>query len=127
MLDREVWESVPSLLRETVAAITEPYGVVAEVSHLRGVPPVVNDAAAVSELAAAATAAIGAGSVCSTAQSLGGEDFGWMLEKVPGALARLGVRRPGAAVVDLHQSGFDVDESCLDVGVRLLVAAVLSS
>jgi metal-dependent amidase/aminoacylase/carboxypeptidase family protein len=29
--------------------------------------------------------------------------------------------------LDLHQSTFDVDERCISVGVRLLVAAALAS
>ena len=60
-----------------------------------------------------------------TSQSLGGEDFGWYLERVPGAMARLGVRPPGAPPYDLHQPGFDVDERCIGVGVRLLTEAAL--
>ena len=40
---------------------------------------------------------------------------------MPGALARLGVRRPGGAF-DLHQGTFDLDEDALDVGVRYTVA-----
>jgi len=67
------------------------------------------------------TTRVSADAVCDTEQSLGGEDFGWFLEKVPGALARLGVRSLEAVVApDLHQPAFDVDERCLDVGVRLL-------
>jgi amidohydrolase len=127
MLDRQVWESVPSLLGEIVRAVVAPYGVDVEVTHVRGVPPVVNDPAAVAELASAATTALGAGSVCSTEQSLGGEDFGWMLEKVPGALARLGVRSPGLlSAPDLHHPAFDVDERCVAAGIRLLATAVMS-
>ena len=60
-----------------------------------------------------------------TAQSLGGEDFGWYLEQVPGAMARLGVRSPAAPRYDLHQPGFDVDERSIGIGVRLLTAAAL--
>jgi amidohydrolase len=121
MLDRRVWETVPALLAATVREVAAPYGVEVEVDHTRGVPPVVNDASAVAALAAAATAFVGPDAVCDTEQSLGGEDFGWLLEKVPGALARLGVRRPGATTqVDLHQPTFDVDERCIALGVRLL-------
>ena len=121
MLDRQVWETVPTLLADIVRAVVAPYGVDAEVTHLRGVPPVVNDPAAVAELTAAARVAVGPDSVCGTAQSLGGEDFAWMLEKVPGALARLGVRPVGAVdVPDLHHSAFDIDEAAIGVGVRLL-------
>src|SRR3954471_9278285 len=73
MLDRGVWETVPPLLAELVRAVAAPYGVQAEVTHLGGVPPVVNDAAAVAELADAARTAVGPDSVCGTEQSLGGE------------------------------------------------------
>jgi amidohydrolase len=126
MLDRQLWETMPPLLSELVHEIVAPYDVEAEVVHVRGVPPVVNDATAIGELARAARGWIGRNAVTTTEQSLGGEDFGWMLEKVPGALARLGVRPVGATYAcDLHQAAFDVDESCLDVGVRLLVGAVL--
>jgi amidohydrolase len=120
MLDHKAWGTVPPLLEETIRAVAAPYGVDVEVVHQRGVPPVVNDAQAVAELAAAA-AQISADAACDTEQSLGGEDFGWFLDKVPGALARLGVRSPAtASAADLHQPTFDVDETCLDVGIRLL-------
>ena len=124
MLDRGVWETVPAVLDAVVREVAAPYGVQVEVDHVRGVPPVVNDAQSVAELAAAATR-ISADAVTDTVQSLGGEDFGWFLEKVPGALARLGVRTPGAPAVDLHQPTFDVDEACLEVGVRLLAEVCL--
>ena len=126
MLDRGLWETMPALLEEVVRAVATPYGVDVELSHQRGVPPVVNDAGAVADLTAAALGWIGPDSVTGTEQSLGGEDFGWMLEKVPGALARLGVRgATGPAVGDLHQAAFDVDERCLEIGVRLLAGAVV--
>jgi amidohydrolase len=128
MLDRNVWESVPPLLAAIVRDVVAPYGVEAEITHTRGVPPVVNDALPVAELHAAATSMLGDMAACDTEQSLGGEDFGWLLEKVPGALARLGVRTPGdLEAVDLHQPTFDVDERCIGVGVRLLVGVSLGS
>jgi metal-dependent amidase/aminoacylase/carboxypeptidase family protein len=107
-----------------VRGVVAPYGVEVEIVHERGVPPVVNDANAVSELAVAA-GHISSDAACDTEQSLGGEDFGWFLEKVPGALARLGVGRPGTERADLHQPTFDVDEAAIGVGIRLLAGAVL--
>jgi amidohydrolase len=124
MLDRAVWEQMPMLLDGVVRAVAAPYGVDVEIEHVRGVPPVVNDPGAVAGLAASA-GRISPDAVCGTEQSLGGEDFGWFLEKVPGALARLGVGSPGRERVDLHQPTFDVDESAIGVGVRLLAEAAL--
>jgi amidohydrolase len=125
VLDREVWAHVPEVLAKLAAQIVAPFGAKVEIDHSRGVPPVVNDEAAVLLFSQAADAALGAGAAVPTAQSLGGEDFGWYLEQLPGAMARLGVRPPGAEPYDLHQPGFDVDERCIAIGVRLLTSAAL--
>lgn len=61
-------------------------------------------------------------------QSLGGEDFAWFLDRVPGSMARLGVKPAGQELPhDLHQGTFDVDEAALPVAVRVLVGAALAA
>jgi amidohydrolase len=126
-LSRSVWETLPPLVEELIRAVATPYGVGVEVRHVRGVPPVVNDTASVATLDAAMRSAVEGGVVCESAQSLGGEDFAWYLDRVPGALGRLGVRSPGSKVtMDLHQSSFDVDERCISVGVQLLAGVALA-
>lgn len=122
-LDREAWERAPELIGAAVRHLAGLYGARAEVDYQRGVPPVVNDPAASRLLARAVEAELGPGTVVDTRQSLGGEDFGWMGEKVPAALARLGTRVPGGRTYDLHQGAFDVDERCLAVGTAALTAA----
>lgn len=126
-LSRPTWDSLPPLVEEVVRAVAAPYGVGVEISHVRGVPPVVNDPECIGALTAAVGSVPG-GVVGETAQSLGGEDFAWYLDQVPGALARLGVRSPGSTVLyDLHQSSFDVDERCIAVGVALLTGVATSA
>jgi amidohydrolase len=124
-MDSAAWEHAGEVLADAVADIVRPYRLRCDVHHQRGVPPVVNDAAAVAAMDAATRWALGDAAVQPTEQSLGGEDFGWYLDKVPGALARLGTRRPGSRALDLHQGDFDVDERAISVGVRLLVATAL--
>lgn len=126
-LSRDAWGTLPPLIEELTKAITSSYGVGSEISHVRGTPPVVNDGESVAALEAAVSGHVPAGTVRDTAQSLGGEDFGWYLDQVPGALARLGVRTPGSKVrMDLHQSSFDVDERCIAVGLSLLTGVALA-
>jgi amidohydrolase len=122
VLDADAWDAAEPLIRELVAQIVAPTGVRADASYIRGLPPVVNDAAAVDLQSSAIAAALGADALARTEQSMGGEDFAWYLLSIPGALARLGVRRPGRAAFDLHQGTFDIDEDALDVGVRYTVA-----
>jgi amidohydrolase len=119
---REAWDAAGPMVIELVDQIVAPCGVTAVTNYIRGVPPVVNAAGAVAVQRAAVRAALGRGALVDTEQSMGGEDFAWYLESVPGALARLGVRTPGAAPFDLHQGTFDIDERALEVGVRYTVA-----
>jgi amidohydrolase len=126
-LDPLAWESAPVLAAELATQLVAPFGVTAEVETHRGVPPVVNDAASVALIADAALAVLGPDSTTSTDQSLGAEDFAWYLEHVPGALARLGVRRPGDLHAgDLHQGTFDPDEHAIGVAVRLLATCAVA-
>jgi amidohydrolase len=128
MLDRTVWAEAPDLVNRLVQQIVAPFGAVATVSYERGVPPVVNDPAATALLSAAVVSSLGPAAAVPTQQSLGGEDFGWYLERVPGAMARLGVRGPEVErALDLHQPTFDVDESCIGIGIRVLVTAALAA
>ncbi len=127
-LDDEAWHTAPDLLRELIESVASAYGVNAELSYTRSVPPTVNDSASAALLSSATEAVLGPASVVSTPQSLGGEDFAWYLSSVPGALARLGTRFPGATTVyDLHQPAFDVDERAIGVGVRVLAATALTA
>jgi amidohydrolase len=125
ILDRDTWAMVPDIVERLARQIVAPYGADLGIEHQRGVPPVVNDPSAVAILESAATAAFGPAATTTTAQSLGGEDFGWMLERARGAMARLGVRPEGTPPYDLHQPGFDVDERSIAIGARLLAESAL--
>jgi amidohydrolase len=129
MLSRDAWLGAEDLVRRLIAEVAAPTGAVAEIRYAQGVPPVVNEASSVGLLRIGSQAALGAEAPTETEQSLGGEDFSWYLDHVPGALARLGVRRPDATgpYLDLHQPTFDIDEDALAVGVRVLVHTALAA
>ncbi|MGW6910571.1 M20 family metallopeptidase [Streptomyces sp. NPDC054940] len=125
-LDLDTWRQAPDLVVAAIDEVANLHRAKSEINYVRGVPPVVNDPDATELMRAAMAARRGADSVEGTEQSLGGEDFSWYLEHVPGAMARLGVRVPGDRVGrDLHQGDFDVDESAITVGVELFTAAAL--
>jgi amidohydrolase len=127
MLDSETWATTGAVIEEIVRAVVAPYGVDAQVRHVRGVPPVDNDSRAVAALTAAASMVVGPTAVVPTKQSLGGEDLGWYLQQVPGAMARLGTRTPGGPTYELHQGDLVVDEEATLVAARLLATAALTS
>jgi amidohydrolase len=127
VLDVRVWEQARQLVTELVQQVVAPYGVSAELHYLRGVPPVVNASSAARLLTRAGTAVVGASGVVGTEQSLGGEDFAWYLERIPGAMARLGVRTPGGPTYDLHQGDLRVDDGAVPIGAGLLARVAIEA
>jgi amidohydrolase len=125
---RTSWEAVPDLVDRLVDATTRPFRAEYELDYQRGSPPVENDEQAVAIMRRAATVGIGPAAPARTDQSVGNEDFSWLLERAPGAYARLGVRpRAATSTCDLHAGRFDVDEEAIGVGVKLLVHTALEA
>lgn len=127
MLDAQAWRGVGPLLVELVEAVVRPYGVGVEVRHVRGVPPVVNSEAGVAALREATRSMLGPEAARGTQQSLGGEDFAWLLPGREGALARLGTRTPGGPTYDLHQGDLVVDERAVVAGAKLYAATAFTA
>ncbi|GAA2937283.1 MULTISPECIES: amidohydrolase [Streptomycetaceae] len=125
-LDLDAWREAPDLVHAAIDEVAGMHRAKTVINYIRGVPPVVNDAESIGLLDAAMTARRGPYAIEDTEQSLGGEDFSWYLEHVPGAMARLGVRTPGdTRGLDLHRGNFDVDEEAITVGVELFTASAL--
>ncbi|WP_067508570.1 amidohydrolase [Actinoplanes sp. TFC3] len=128
ILNRDAWREAPELVTRLIRDVVAPTGAEAEVVYTRGVPPVINDRMAAAVIAGAAGAALGSDRVVEAEISMGGEDFAFYLEHVPGAMIRLGTGTPGAETrYDLHQSNFDVDERCIGYGVRVMVHTALAA
>jgi amidohydrolase len=124
VLDRDAWQGAEELLRSLVERVAATTGAEVQVDYVRGVPPVINDPRAVALLRTAALQTVGNDRLVLSPQSMGGEDFGWFADVLPIALARLGTHG-GGAPLDLHRGTFDVDESAIGIGVRLLARTAL--
>ena len=124
---RGTWDHAPKHLPRLLAAIVEPLGATWELDYQRGAPPIENDPWAVGCMAAAADAVVGTDQVSPTTQSAGGEDFAWYGEVSKLGYLRLGVQRPGEPRVDLHAGSFDVDESTISIGARILAGSAVEA
>lgn len=84
---------------------------------------VVNDAEAVQRVLSAACEVLGEErTVVLDQPSLAGEDFGWYLDRIPGAFAFIGCGNPGKGMDQaIHQPRFDIDEEILTHGARILL------
>jgi hippurate hydrolase len=105
--------------------VAAAHGCSAEVAIEQGYPPTINDARAaelVREIAGDAFLEL-------PASNMGGEDFSYVLEKVPGAMAFLGVAPEGedaAGRSPLHNPSMMIDESVLPKGVALHCAFAMN-
>jgi amidohydrolase len=88
---------------------------------------VVNEPRSTAILADAVERTLGEDGIVTTAQSLGGEDFGWFLETVRGAMCRLGTRTPGGPTFDLHQGDLRIDERSIAIGAKVLAQGAWSA
>jgi amidohydrolase len=106
-----------------VTKVAEAHGATAEVRIDEGYPPTVNDPRAVELVKQVATAQFGEGAYHEVpAPIMGAEDFSYVLQKVPGAMAILGVAPPDGdpfARPPIHNSKMLVDEAVLPRGVAM--------
>jgi len=84
----------------------------------KGTPALINDVQMAEVGRDAATAVAGPEHVRTRLRgaNMGGEDFAWYLERVPGCYVRFGARVPGREGYPAHSSGFEFDEEALAYG-----------
>ncbi|WP_064201054.1 M20 metallopeptidase family protein [Brevibacillus brevis] len=93
----------------------------ATVVYERGYPAVINHEKETAIAREAAIAAFGAGRVESMKPLMGGEDFSYYLEKVPGAYLFVGAGNPEKlATYPHHHPRFDIDEDAMLIAGELL-------
>lgn len=98
----------------------------AETEYARGYPPLINHERGAEIVRAAVGEVLGSEHVQTDAPQMVGEDFAFVLQRVPGAMFRLGVRHPSwQHVYSTHSSSFDLDEEALPVGAAVMAATAL--
>lgn len=125
-LDVAVRASTIDHIRRLSGGVEEITGTQIEVEFLASIPSVLNDADAVRLASEAAAEVVGVEGVQRIKRpSMGSEDYACFLEHCPGMMFRLGAAKDLKAVTPLHTPRFDVDESSIAVGVRILARAVV--
>jgi amidohydrolase len=109
---------------ESIAAgVCAAAGCTPELSYEEGYIPLVNDAAAVRLAEEAVTRWLGAEAwIYDHPRTMGAEDFAFYLDKVPGALLRLGL---GVDWQPLHSPGFDFNDQSLEPGITALAGVAI--
>jgi hippurate hydrolase len=119
-----VWQAI-HLLAENIAAA---HDCTAEVSITQGFPPTVNDPRAIALAEAVATSLPDGAFMNLAAPIMGAEDFSYVLAKVPGMMAFLGVAEAGAdwrQCCAIHSTRMMVDEAVLPRGAAFLAGCAM--
>ncbi len=102
-------------------AVGELHGAGMKVEVQLGTPPVINPPLPTSLARAAAAEIVGADQVLTLhTANMGGEDFAYYMEQIPGAYIRYGAQVPGRESFPAHSSRFDIHEDALGIGAAWL-------
>ena len=116
----EVRDLLERRMDEIARGTAALHGAAAECEYRRGYPPTINHATEAEFAADVAAEICGADRVDrNVSPSLGGEDFSYMLQAVPGAMAWVG-NGPGENGRMLHNARYDFNDEALVVGASFL-------
>jgi len=122
-LDPAMRDEVRQRVRRTMEKIAESAGATIDLDLQRGYPVVMNDAILVDQIMPVFRSLAGESKVEIMNPVLGGEDFAFFQQEIPGVFFFLGTRPPGLSAEDAapnHSPRFFVDEAGLGLGVRSL-------
>ncbi|HEX5717782.1 MAG TPA: amidohydrolase [Thermoanaerobaculia bacterium] len=118
--NEEVRAEVERRMREILDGITRAGGGSFELEYRKNAPATVNDTALSQTSAAFLGRSVGAGNVKVVEPSMGGEDFAYFANQIPGFYFRLGVVAPGTTSGGLHTPTFRADDSAVAVGMKAM-------
>lgn len=123
---RKLYNDFPEMMERVVKYTAETYRCKAELNYIRMIPPTINDVDFVDMVRESAAKALSAKNVVDIGPIAIGEDFGLFLEKVPGALALVGVGNEACgAIWPQHSPKYTVDEDALLNSVMLYAQVAL--
>jgi amidohydrolase len=116
-----VREQVISGLKRIANAVGVLHDANVEVTISQGYPSVVNTAEETALARKALKSLLGDGPVVESGYiNMGGEDFSFYLQKIPGCFVRIGAQKEGLENIPAHSSHFDFDEKALAVGASYM-------
>jgi len=96
------------------------------VKYIWGYPSTVNTPAYVEAITALGEELYGEGTVVTMEPSMGGEDFAYYLEKVPGCFMYLGVKNAEkGCIYPGHNTKFTIDEDAFSMGITMMLNGAL--
>jgi amidohydrolase len=120
--------AVKAAVMRRIQAIAAAAGCTAGIDWTEGYPATVNDLAMADYVARTAREILGATRFIPAARpAMGGEDFAYYLEKIPGCFFLIGVMPPDRqSYPSLHNDHYDFTDAAMAVGMRMFVGLCLN-
>jgi len=117
----ETRATIGNEVKRIAESIAESYRLTARVTVNLGTPPIVNPVEGASWARQAASAVLGEAAVVPFGlTNMGGEDFAFYLERIPGCFMRIGAREEGGERTAAHSPRFTAAEESIFVGAAVL-------
>jgi amidohydrolase len=124
-LTPEVREELKSRIEQVTRGVASSFSMDYRFDFEYGYPVLINNAEMSKLVGLACSKGIGEKNVEVVKPSMGGEDFAYYLEKVPGSFFRLGCRNEEKGLIHpYHSSLFDIDEEVLPFGVEMFIRII---
>jgi amidohydrolase len=122
-LDEGMRDDIHKRIKQTAEMIAQSGGATAEVEIEKPYAVTVNSEALAAQMLPTVKRVAGENNVAPGPKLTGAEDFSFFAQKVPGVFYFIGITPPGSDLSNVaynHSPKFFVDESGLQLGVRLL-------
>jgi amidohydrolase len=121
----EIRDAVERRMGEILAGITQAGGGTHELVYDRGTPATINNLALTDQMAPTLANIVGRNNVEVLDPTMGGEDFAYYANEIPGFFFRLGMVKPGTESGGHHTPTFRADDSSIPIGMKAMANLVL--
>lgn len=122
---KEARDGVENRMNEILKGITSAYGGSYELDYDRGTPATINDPKLTAQVVPSLQRAIGEENVLEIPPTMGGEDFAYFANVVPGFYYRLGMVKLGTVSGGHHTPTFRADDSCIPIGMKAMSTLII--
>ncbi len=124
--DSETHTFLRDKMRRVAGSMGALYGADVDIDYATPLPAVVNTKEEMKTIREAVVSTFGEECIRDIpVPSLGGEDFSFYLEKIPGAMVRIGTASGHETRYPLHHDRFDIDEAALPRAARLMTEVLI--
>lgn len=118
--DADVRDTVERRMREILEGVTHAAGGSFDLDYERGSPATINDAALARAVVPTLQRIMGADHVLEIDPTMGGEDFAFFANEVPGFYFRLGTVNAANGSGGHHTPDFMADDASVPIGIRVM-------